>query len=377
VKLTIVSHTPHYYNSNKEICGWGPTILEVNSLLRTFDTIDHIAPLHKGKNPNSSICYISSKIRFIPLKETSGKGILSKVNSILKIPSNLWQIHSHIGDSDLIQYRGPTGIGLYFIPYLAVRSKPKRWFKYAGNWIENNSPITFRIQRWMMNANLAKCYVTINGKWPNQKPHLLSFENPCLTNEEIISGGIFASQKKFEKDLIMCFVGSLEPFKGALRAVKALINSRNTRISKFIIIGDGTDKIEIEKLSINANIKIEVRGFLDRIAISEVYKSAHLIILPSESEGFPKVIAEASAYGCIPIVSDVSSIGQYINSNNGFLMKDSSIETISNNLTMLESSPNLSLLSRNVQSIAKLFTFEYYNDRIKTEILNNKSNDKK
>ena len=369
MKLTIISHTPHYLNSNCEICGWGPTILEVNSLLQTFDDIDHIAPLHYGENPNSSIKYSSSRIRFIPLKKTGGKGLISKLYSILKIPSNLWIIHSNIKNSDIVQFRGPTGIGLYLIPYLSLRSNPKRWFKYAGNWIENNAPITFKIQRWMMNANIANCKVTINGKWPKQKAHLFSFENPCLTIEEVRIGAKFAKAKNFEGDLIMCFVGSLAPFKGALRAVKAVLNSHTKRISRFIIIGDGPEKYDIEQIANNNNIIFEIKGFQERSSISEIYKIAHLIILPSESEGFPKVIAEAAAYGCIPLVSDVSSIGQYINSTNGFLMKDGEIETIIDNLKIVENSSELTLLSNNVQNIAESFTFEYYNFRIAKEIL--------
>ena len=44
-------------------------------------------------------------------------------------------------------------------------------------------------------------------------------------------------------------------------------------------------------------------------------------VLPSYSEGFPKVIAEAMNFGCIPIVSDISCIRQYIiNGKNGFLI---------------------------------------------------------
>ena len=53
-----------------------------------------------------------------------------------------------------------------------------------------------------------------------------------------------------------------------------------------------------------------------------IYSKCDFIILPSKSEGFPKVIGEAMNYGCIPIVSDVSCISQYIqNGVNGFLIK--------------------------------------------------------
>lgn len=45
----------------------------------------------------------------------------------------------------------------------------------------------------------------------------------------------------------------------------------------------------------------------------------YFLLLPSDSEGFPKVIAEAACYGVIPVVSAVSSIPHYIKNENGYL----------------------------------------------------------
>jgi glycosyltransferase involved in cell wall biosynthesis len=38
-----------------------------------------------------------------------------------------------------------------------------------------------------------------------------------------------------------------------------------------------------------------------------------VLVLTSESEGFPKVIAEAMAYGCVPIVTRVGAIPEVLN----------------------------------------------------------------
>ena len=49
--------------------------------------------------------------------------------------------------------------------------------------------------------------------------------------------------------------------------------------------------------------KILMLGALNREEIFQIYKESHAIILLSKSEGFPKVIMEAGAFGCVPIVS--------------------------------------------------------------------------
>ena len=94
----------------------------------------------------------------------------------------------------------------------------------------------------------------------------------------------------------------------------------NSDIKKIHIIGDGKNKDELLNISKDIDINIELHGFIDKSKLSLLYSESNFIVLPSESEGFPKVIAEASNFGCIPIVSNVSSIPQYIkDDHNGFV----------------------------------------------------------
>ena len=66
LKLTIISHTPHYKN-NGLIFGWGPTVREINHLRSVFDKIYHVAPLYKGVHPDSFIKYDKQNIKFISM----------------------------------------------------------------------------------------------------------------------------------------------------------------------------------------------------------------------------------------------------------------------------------------------------------------------
>lgn len=51
---------------------------------------------------------------------------------------------------------------------------------------------------------------------------------------------------------------------------------------------------------------------IDRAQIESKYARAHVLVLTSESEGFPKVIAEAMAFGCIPIATAVGAIPEML-----------------------------------------------------------------
>ena len=88
MKLAIISHTPHYQKNGK-ISGWGSTIREVNHLIKLFDEIYHIAPLHSEESPDSSIEYQSDKIKFIALKPYGGESLGQKFSIISTAPYNL------------------------------------------------------------------------------------------------------------------------------------------------------------------------------------------------------------------------------------------------------------------------------------------------
>ncbi|MFN0036635.1 MAG: capsular biosynthesis protein, partial [Saprospiraceae bacterium] len=77
MKLTIISHTEHYLRDG-QVVGWGPTVREINHLLEVFEEIWHVAVLHPGQAPSSSLPYVSDKIHFVPLRPFGGPRLTDK-----------------------------------------------------------------------------------------------------------------------------------------------------------------------------------------------------------------------------------------------------------------------------------------------------------
>ena len=369
-RLLIISHTEHYLSDDGKIYGLSSTVREINHLSRIFKNVIHLAPLHTGKIPKLSEPYSSNNIDFRPLKPSGGKGLIKKISILYWMPFNLYYIHQLCKSADWIQFRSPTNLGIYVLPYLSFISVKKKWVKYAGDWQKKKIPLSFKIQREWLKNNFQNSIVTINGKWENQKGNILNLDNPCLEREEILSASIILKKKKYSGKLNICFVGRIEFEKGPHLLIMALSKMIEiNQIETTYIVGEGKNFSEIEKHSENSKSQIIFTGSLNRYELNNIYAKCHLIILPSVSEGFPKVITEASAFGCIPVVSGVGSIPQYINDNNGLILKRIEPVYIAKKIDgFLKNRANLNIIAINAHKFSKRFTYLNYNYQIQNLI---------
>ncbi|HLV40395.1 glycosyltransferase [Xanthomarina sp.] len=370
MKLTIISHTEHYKLADGTIVGWGPTITEINHLAEVFDEIYHIAMFHDCEAPKSSLPYSTARIKFIPLKPTGGQGVKEKLKVLFSAPSVIRTVNQVLAKTDCFQLRAPTGIGVFLIPYLTLFSKKKGWFKYAGNWKQHPAPLGYAAQRYMLKRQSRP--VTINGAWENQEAHCLSFENPCLVDSDIKEGFIVRTKKEKGELINFCYVGRLEKQKGVERIIKAFgqLNEEVLEmVGKVHLVGDGHDIDYFKGLSLKTGVDFVFHGFLPTSDVFKIYKQSHFFLMPTTaSEGFPKVLAEAMNFGCIPMVSAISSIGQYVkDKRNGFLIQSvTEEETRSTIITGLGlTNEEYKIMLSNQSELVKRFTYGYYVNRIK------------
>jgi glycosyltransferase involved in cell wall biosynthesis len=372
MKLCIISHTEHYKDSKGNLVGWGPTITEINHLTEVFDEIFHVAMFYEETPPLSALPYKSDKVTLVKIPVLGGKLFIDKIKTIYNIPRVIKIVNKTLKKVDFFQLRCPTGIGVFLIPYLTFFNKKNGWYKYAGNWNQKKPPLGYFIQRLLLKNQPKK--ITINGHWKNQPLNCYSFENPTLFSREIEEGIECIQKKNYSKKINFCFVGRLEIEKG----VKTILNAFNelkdlSRVGEINFVGDGSDLLLFKEIAKKNNIKIIFHGGLPRKKVFEIFKKSHVFLFPSTaSEGFPKVIAEALCFGCVPIVSSVSAIGHYIkNKKNGIV-----IQQVSDNKLKLEIEKVLNFKEDNYRNLLfnnsiliRKFTYEYYNQRIKTEII--------
>jgi glycosyltransferase involved in cell wall biosynthesis len=370
-RLLVISDTALIL-SKEGFKGYEPVVRELDIIAGLFEEIIWLGYSFRQKN-RPVISPLSANIRIVRMPLSGGKGIWSKFKILLLYPVYLFYILKYLPKTTHVHSRAPSHPAILAMLISKWDKRRIYWHKYAGNWIEPHPPKSYARQRTLLtNNNNPRVFGTVNGYWAGQKKHILSFENPCLYEEERIKGEACSKEKKFDRQLSILFVGSLSRFKGVLELVKAMDLVRHPELfSELTIVGDGELMHEIKELAEKSSaVKINIPGYLNRMQIEQLYAKSHIIALPSKSEGFPKVIAEGAAFGCIPIVTDISSLDQYIqHGTNGFLLKNNSFETIAEILDSLPDKTELKKISAKATLLGSRFTYEYYKKRIETEIL--------
>ena len=374
-KLLIISDTG-IYQKKGDYFAFGPVVKEVEYFLKEFDTVTWVGYNKPYEVNNKSFIYCNNaRLNYILLNNLGGKNFLSKLYTIFHYPIMMLKISRLLYKYDDIHVRSPSHPAFITMLLSYFFKRKIFWFKYAGSWVDRASKF-YEFQREVLKKLGGNCKITVNGKWKNKKTNILAFENPCLNNEDRIQGKQIVHNKTIGSIINFCFVGALNESKGVDLILKVLEDlSNKKRLGTFYFVGGGNDLIKYKEIAKKIDVDIQFIGYQSKIKIIEIYKICHFIVLPSKAEGFPKVISEGMNFGCVPIVSKISAIGQYIkHKKNGFLIDKADVNNL--NVSILDamklSVNNYREMLEYNSELTSIFTYEYYTDRMNNEIFQKK-----
>ncbi len=366
MKFAVFTHVEHIKNAN-QIYAYSPYVREMNLWFSQVDKIEIVAPISDGERNPILLKYDKTNLNFNQIPKINILSSWSAIKLIYQLPIIIIKMIKAMFKADHIHLRCPGNIGLIacFIQIL-FPNKPKT-VKYAGNWDPNSKqPCSYKLQKWILsNTFLSRnIKVLVYGDWPNQSKNILPFFTASFSERE---KGL--NNKDLTPPFKFIFVGSLSPGKRPLFAIKMIEILMGKGIPvKLEIYGSGVLKNELQEYIITKNLDPFVRlmGNCKLEELKGIYKASRFLILASQSEGWPKAIAEGMFYGCIPIATSISCVPWMLdNGERGILVSEDIDQNAINILNILNNKPKLKKMAKEAQSWSEQYTLEKFESEIK------------
>ena len=327
-----------------------------------------VAPIKSEEFGAIDIAYKHANIIFIPVPQIDFTSYRRAFISLLKIPFVLISIFRGMNYADHIHLRCPGNMGLLGCFIQIFYPRKVKSAKYAGNWDwDSKQPITYRWQQKILQNTLLTKRMTalIYGHWNGNTKNIKPFFTATYSEKDISITPI----RELSSPLKLLFVGTLSLGKRPLLSAEVT----NRLIEKghqveMVFLGEGEQRREIEAYVKCKNIKNQVvlKGNVISDTVRKYMCNSHFLVFASCSEGWPKAVAEAMFWGCLPITTRVSCVadmlgngkrGSLVNANVNEIVE--SIEYYSNNPTVYQDKAVAAM------NWSRQYTLEYFESEIK------------
>ena len=315
LKFLIVSPVVHVHREGR-YGGYTPYVREMNLWLRHVDRVRIIAPLSQQPPDALETFYAHPNLEFVAVPAlcfTNKKDVLS---SLSKLPLVLFRLLQGMAWASHIHLRCPSNMGLLGLLVQVFFPFTRKTAKYANNWDWNSrQPRSYRLQQRLLRSRFwsRRMRVMVYGDWGERSRNIRPFFTASYSKTQALP---LEPRSLTELPLRLIFVGTLTPNKGPLTAIKVveLLRGRGLEV-RLDLFGDGRQRADLEQFCTEKGL-VDVVHFHGRQApevVEEYFRAAHFLVFLSRSEGWPKVVAEAMWWACLPLTTEVSCVRQMLN----------------------------------------------------------------
>ena len=313
MKLLVITHVNHTQKDNK-FYGYAPYTREMNLWFRHVDEVTVIAPVRKRDLSAIDEPYSHSNLNVKNIPAIEFTSIGKSLVSFFKIPSILWTIYKACKSVDHIHLRCPGNVGLLGCFVQVLFPKTNKSAKYAGNWDPvSKQPWSYKLQKRILKSEFLtkKMKALVYGDWKETSKNIVPFFTASYSENEKVE----VKDKILDNKIHLLFVGTVSSNKRPMLSIKVvhhLIEKGHQAV--LHIYGEGSECEIIKDYIVNHNLSENVilYGNKTKEEVKKAYQSAHFLVFMSKSEGWPKVVAEAMFWKCLPISTNVSCIPQML-----------------------------------------------------------------
>lgn len=370
MNFVIITHVPHILEQNKYFA-YAPYVQEMNIWIKNLDKITIIAPKSDAVKTAIEIHYEHKNIEFIAIDSFDVLNLKSVFFTIFKIPKISWKIFKAMQKADHFHLRCPGNIGLLGCFVQVLFPGKIKTAKYAGNWDPKSmQPWSYRLQQWILNNIFLtrNMQVLVYGEWEgsskNIKPFFTATYNEA-DKKEII--------KDVKKSIQFVFVGTLSKGKNPLYVVQLVeALSKKGHDVLLSLYGEGAERNKLEQYIAQNNLEniISLEGNQTKESVKKAYQQSHYVVLPSQSEGWPKAVAEGMFWGCIPIATKVSCVPFMLDNGNRGVLLEMDLEKDADQLeSLLQNETDYQMKSKKAGDWSRKYTLDVFEEEIKKMLI--------
>ncbi len=366
MRLLIITHVQHRLKDG-HYYGYGPYVKEMNLWIKHSDTVEVVAHQIKGNIDPIDLPY-SKEVIFTRIPQLSLLSLKKLLQCVYKIPMICYRLFKAMRNADHIHLRCPGNIGLLGAIVQIVFPSKLKTAKYAGNWDPKaKQPWSYTLQKKILsNTFLTKnMNVLVYGNWPGQSKNITSFFTASYQKSAIPEINTLTYVAPYK----MIFVGSLSPGKRPMYALEFIKKCLESAIDISLdFYGEGNQREAIEKYIKNHKLEnnVTLHGNQNATVIREAYLNSHFLILPSKSEGWPKVIAEAMFWGVIPLGTSISCVPWMLDHGKRGVLVSLDLEKDVTAFAKAISNPSkLQMMSHASQEWSHQYTLDQFEEAIK------------
>lgn len=366
MKFLIITHVPH--GSAEQIFAYAPYVREMNVWMKYADEVVVVAPINRMEKTPIHIDYQHENITIRPIPEVNFQSVKNIIASLFMMPRICRVMYAAMKESDHIHLRCPGNIGLIGCLLQVLFPGKQKTAKYAGNWDPKaKQPWSYKLQRYILkNTFLTRnIQVLVYGEWENSSKNI----KPFFTATYNESDKFPIAPRPMGKRLNFLYVGTLSPGKRPQFAVELVEKLRTQGYDAHLeLYGLGAEKQNLENYIRSNNLSqfVSLKGNQSEEIVRKAYQNSPFLILPSKSEGWPKVVAESMFWGCLPIATPVSCVPFMLNSGNRGILLDVEIESDAEKIiSVIENPEAYRVKVENAIEWSRKYTLDLFSKEIK------------
>ena len=341
MRLSVITGVVHYATSDG-LYAYGPYAREMDIWADLFDEVTILAPCRNTRPPGDAVRFSRRNITILPQRERGGDTLGAKLSLMMSVPGMMWDLVRGMAAADALHVRCPGNLALLGVVLGRLVAR-RRIAKYAGQWTSYpGEQLTVRFQRWLLGSRWWGAPVTVYGQWDGQPSHVIPFFTSLMDADHMDRARLAIATRESSPELRIVYLGRLSVSKNLdvlLRAMRS-VAAQGLRV-RCTIVGEGPERHSLEQLAADLSLAKNVRftGGVPHEETASILEDADVLVLVSETEGWPKALAEAMAYGLVCIGSDRGLMPQMLGEGRGIVVPPQDVDALAKELGRIARDP--------------------------------------